>query len=178
MQIYYRKLAPDDWPHIQKEVMSLQNEFFGNTTLLEDEETHKLLFTHPESITFGAYAPDSHLVGFITGLPATYFKEMWGQYYTDVEPPRYHYDQIDDNSMHISFIDVERNLQNKGIGTNLLSHMIQEAKKQGYESVTGHFISGSSARIMEKFNPQYKGDCPNFFSTGDDYTFYKLHLYP
>lgn len=170
-QISCRKMLPSDWSSLKGDILELENELFGGTELCEDEESYERLFTNPETISYVAEIGDA-FAGFTAGEPGVSFED----YVDEGGGVLYHVDKIGVNSVYVVTIEVKPHLQDRGIGTRLFGHLIDEAKKQGYESVAGHFRPNASAHMMKKYNPQLVLPCPNYFDTGEEYIFCKLML--
>jgi len=156
----------DSWPQHRTAILALERDLFP-ADLAEEEREISDTFSDPRSIFLCAFDGDE-LVGFICS--------EFLKYYVEPGDPEYDEELAAARTMYIESLDVAKGRQGQGIGTKLVSAFLAEARKQGYEYVTGHWKLGASARLAEKFKAEIRHRDEDYYGTGETYVYGVIKL--
>ena len=70
----------------------------------------------------------------------------------------------------------ESSHQGKGYAKTILAEFIRRASDKGYDYVTGHFRTGASIALIQKFGGTVKRVIRNWEGSGEDFALCELEL--
>jgi len=158
------RLDTHNWPQYKESIM-LSEQIFDESLRTEEEEYADMV-SDPQSVSIIALMENEYAGSAIT-------KRLKLE---DLEDLHLEPQVLNTSSLYLNNFVVDEKWQGKGIGLAMMQNLVKRLKEVNIQHLNGHFRPNGSLAAMLKLGGMIVKEEPNWFDTGETYSYCELRI--